>query len=139
MRSDLEFPDNEEDVIPVSRGLGGVAFTTGRPVIENDYQNATYALRNALRNQVRAAASVPLIVQDGVVGALGVVAYDERRFDDGDLALLSLLAAEIAPAMEAARLHAGLINKARRGDHARVPHRVLLDAAGARAWPAARG
>lgn len=106
--SDLEFPDNEEDVIPVSRGLGGVAFTSGRPVIENDYQNATYALRNALRNQVRAAASVPLIVQDGVVGALGVVAYDERRFDDGDLALLSLLAAEIAPAMEAARLHAGL-------------------------------
>ena len=106
--SDVEFPDNEDDIIPATRGRGGIACTTGRPVIENDYLRATFALRNALRHKVRAAASVPLIVQDRVVGALGVVAYDERRFDESDVALLSLLAAEIAPAMEAARLHAGL-------------------------------
>ena len=49
------------------------------------------------------AIAVPLVVDDRPIGVIGLWTYTRRRFSQDDVALLSLFAAQVAPALEAAR------------------------------------
>lgn len=54
----------------------------------------------------KAWAAIPLRLDEGVIGALGVTYSEERAFDDADKAFMNAIAQQIAQAMERAQLYA---------------------------------
>jgi PAS domain S-box-containing protein len=90
----------------VGEGGPGQAFTRGEPVVVQDYQNWEHASAWARDLQVQTAAAVPLLVGDRPIGVLSAYACAPHQFADEDLQLLTLLAAQVGPPLEAARLYA---------------------------------
>jgi signal transduction histidine kinase len=104
------FSSDADDYFPAEPlrpgyGVAGVALQIGQPVVVNDYPNWPNAAPWAVTNGVRAAIGVPLQVADHITGAMSVRAYEPRQWTSDDVQMLTLLAAQVAPALEAARLH----------------------------------
>ena len=103
---DLEEGDGrarEGQIWPVEGSPAGRAVETRRPASFD--RAALEALdselaRGLLADGVRAVLSVPLIVHDRVLGALGVASLEERTFSASDVALLSQVANQVAPAVQ---------------------------------------
>jgi diguanylate cyclase (GGDEF)-like protein/PAS domain S-box-containing protein len=87
-------------------GTIGVAYQERRPVVVDDYQGWSNAVSPYLDLGIGSAVAVPLIAHDLAIGALSVWTMEPRHFDDDDVQLLTLLAAQLAPSLEAARLYA---------------------------------
>jgi signal transduction histidine kinase len=94
-----------EPAIAWGSGAAGQAVALGEPVMVYDYLTWPDAGVWALANGVRSAMAVPLQVADHRTGALSVRTYAPRQWTDDDVQTLTLLAAQIAPALEAARLY----------------------------------
>ncbi|HLQ32147.1 MAG TPA: GAF domain-containing protein [Chloroflexota bacterium] len=92
------------DVRP-GQGASGVAFQQGRPVIVADYATWDHALPVVVPSNVAAAVAVPLLLNERALGSLTVRAHAPRAFTSPEVQLLSLLAAQVTPALEAARLY----------------------------------
>jgi diguanylate cyclase (GGDEF)-like protein/PAS domain S-box-containing protein len=90
------------------KGVAGLAFQRAEPVIINDYPNWEGAVPWALKNGVRAALGIPLVARGRAVGGMAVLTHAVGGFDADDLQLLSLLAAQVAPSLEAGRLDVDL-------------------------------
>ena len=97
-------PNARTPLLP-SEGIVGRAFQLGRAVLIDDYPHSARAISWAVESGTRSAAAVPLIV-DG--RTIGVLAARNNRVE-ANLAeqaeVLTLLAAFVAPALEAARLY----------------------------------
>jgi PAS domain S-box-containing protein len=100
--------------ITPDNGIIGRVFTTRRPVRVNDYVNWPHAAEWAIRDGAKAALFVPLLIREQPVGVLGVISYEQRIFSEEDELVLTLLAAQVAPALETARLHAEVERRGRR-------------------------
>src|SRR5205085_1916178 len=85
-----------------------IAFQKAGPIVINDYPNWEGAVGWALANGVQAAVGIPLLARGRPVGGMAVLTHRARRFDDDDLRLLNLLAAQVAPSLEAGRLDVDL-------------------------------
>ncbi len=95
--------ENEpEPRIPLGRGAAGQA-ALGQPVVVDDYQSWPHAGDWAAAAAVRSAIAVPLQVADRRIGAISVRTYAPRHWSDDDTQTLTLLAAQIAPVLEAAQ------------------------------------
>jgi signal transduction histidine kinase len=94
-----------EPTIAWGSGAAGQAVSLGEPVIVDDYPTWPHAGVWALASGVRSAMAVPLQVADRRTGALSVRTYAPRQWTSDDIQTLTLLAAQIAPALEAARLY----------------------------------
>ncbi len=94
-----------EPTIAPGSGAAGMAFLHGRPVLVDDYLNWPHAGSWAAANGVTSAMAVPLQVADQRTGAVSVRTYAPRHWTDDDAQTLTLLAAQVAPALEAARLY----------------------------------
>ena len=92
-------------IVAVGEGTAGIAFERGEQVLVEDYPGWEYAVPDALARGMKSVIAMPLLVQARPVGALTLSFTTPRRFEAEDLRLLSLLAAQVAPALEAARLH----------------------------------
>ena len=90
------------------KGVAGLAFQRLEPVIIDDYPNWEGAVPWALANGVKAAVGIPLVARGRIVGAMAVLTHAVGGFDADDLRLLSLLAAQVAPSLEAGRLDGDL-------------------------------
>ena len=90
------------------KGVAGLAFQRELPLIIDDYPNWEGAVPWALANGVRAAVGIPLMARGRTVGAMAVLTHAVGGFDADDLRLLSLLAAQVAPSLEAGRLDVDL-------------------------------
>jgi len=97
--------DEPEPEIPPGMGAAGQAFLRGEPVLVDDYPNWPHAGQWAQANGVQSALAVPLQVADRRTGAVSVRAYVPRRWTAQDAQTLTLLAAQVAPALEAAHLY----------------------------------
>ena len=95
------FPRN----VAIGEGTAGIAFERGEAVVVEDYGGWEHAVADSLARGLKSVVAVPLLVRDRPVGALTVSFTTPRRFQKEDLRLLTLLAAQVAPALEAARLH----------------------------------
>ena len=95
------FPRN----VAIGEGTAGIAFERGEAVVVEDYAGWEHAVADSLARGMKSVVAVPLLVRDRPVGALTVSFTTPRRFQKEDLHLLTLLAAQVAPALEAARLH----------------------------------
>jgi len=106
--ADSEIDFDPDRVIPVaSAGAQGLAFTTGEPVVIPDYPSWEGRVESEVR-RVASALVVPLQVRQRRVGTVAVNYGVPHQFGADDVQLLSLLAAEVAPSLEAARLHEDL-------------------------------
>jgi signal transduction histidine kinase len=97
--------DRPEPTIVWGAGAAGQAVALGEPVMVAEYLTWPHAGDWALANGVRAAMAVPLQVADRRTGALSVRTYTPRQWTATEVQTLTLLAAQIAPALEAARLY----------------------------------
>jgi diguanylate cyclase (GGDEF)-like protein/putative nucleotidyltransferase with HDIG domain len=78
---------------------------TGQPLLIRDhYQEETQRLGFVPMRQPGSICGVPLILNDQPIGVMVAHSPNERVFDEGDVALMSLLASEAGIAMEKARL-----------------------------------
>jgi len=91
-------------------GAGADALRRGEALVLDDYPSWEGANPGAVARGVLSAVIVPLHVRDRVIGTLGVQSVTRRSFPGTDVELLSLIAAAIGPAIEAARLHADLVH-----------------------------
>src|ERR1700737_1400002 len=90
------------------KGVAGLAFQRQEPLIIDDYPKWEGAVPWALANGVKAAVGIPLVARGRIVGAMAVLTHAVGGFDADDLRLLSLLAAQVAPSLEAGRLDVDL-------------------------------
>jgi diguanylate cyclase (GGDEF)-like protein len=97
--------DGRSHLLP-DQGTTAMAFRLMKPVLIDDYPGWEFASARPVRRGLRSVASVPLIVRDSAVGALTVRTREPRSWTAADAQLLHLLAAQVAPGLEAARLHA---------------------------------
>jgi PAS domain S-box-containing protein len=92
-------------VLKYGEGAAGVVAQTGKPLIIDNYRR--WPSRAAVYEKdspFGAVLSAPMIWQRKVIGVIHVLRYDERRFTEGDLELLTLFANHAAIAVENARL-----------------------------------
>lgn len=95
-------------IYPPGDSVPGVVFERGEPLVLDDYlawEGATPAAKSA---GVHSVAAVPILANDRTVGSLVVWTRTSRSFVPGHVQLLVLFAAQVGPAIEAARLHAEL-------------------------------
>jgi signal transduction histidine kinase len=91
--------------LPVGAGAVGQAFLTGEPVLVDDYQSWPHATNWGTTHYVCSAMAVPMSIAERNTGAVVVRSYTPRHWTDDDVQTLTLLAGQIAPALEAARTH----------------------------------
>ncbi|HEV7662510.1 MAG TPA: GAF domain-containing protein, partial [Chloroflexota bacterium] len=97
--------DDPEQPLPIGVGAAGQALLLGRPVAVDDLQAWPHASPWVAARGVRSALAVPLTVNDRRTGAVAVRTSVPRQWTENDAETLTLLAAQIAPPLEAARLH----------------------------------
>src|SRR4029079_3129709 len=91
--------------MPISQGVGGKVFTTGKPLVVEDYD--TYEGRHPRWiGKVGSVVGVPLHVAGRVFGVLGVASgTSERVFRQPEVEALTRFAQLASMALENARLH----------------------------------
>jgi len=94
-----------EPPIPIGEGAAGQALLLGKPMLVDDYGNWPQAGAWAAAASVRSAIAVPLLIAERRTGALSVRTYAPRQWTEEDAQILTLLAAQIAPVLEAAQLY----------------------------------
>jgi PAS domain S-box-containing protein len=88
----------------------GESFRSRKPIVCNEYQEYSNAIDRSRSDGVTGFVSVPLLVGDVAVGALGVVSIEKSHFTDADAKILGFLADQAGAALEAARLRAILLD-----------------------------
>jgi PAS domain S-box-containing protein len=115
----LEVADHLESEgmrVAVRRGEGvvGQVFATGSSVAVRDYEKWEHRLDWSVALGHKSLLAVPLVVNDATAGALITRFKERREFDRDELQVLTLIAGQVAPILEAARLHEGLAVSERR-------------------------
>lgn len=85
-------------------GAAGAAFLREEPLVVSDYQNWEHAVTWALDAGMKNALVVPLMLRGKAVGVLAVHSERSAPFTAGDVRALTLMAAQVAPALESSRL-----------------------------------
>jgi len=97
-------------IIASGEGSAGIVYERGEPLLVEDYPRWEHAVPDAINRGMKSVLAVPLIVRQQPVGALTVSFNTQRPFTDEDLRIQMLLANQVAPALEAARLHDALVD-----------------------------
>jgi formate hydrogenlyase transcriptional activator len=104
----FDLPDNfppieEGTTMPLEGSVGGLAFTTGRPVFmsrpDPEAPSSEFD-RRLIEGGIRSGGVVPLIAHDRKLGFLGVGSFREDAFSETDQELLCHIANQIAIAVE---------------------------------------
>jgi PAS domain S-box-containing protein len=93
---------------PIASGQGavGLAFQRREPVLVGDYARWKEAPPDLVAFGLRATIAVPLLLGERAIGALAVGYQTARQLTDEQARVLTLLAALIAPTLEATRCYA---------------------------------
>ena len=93
--------------IPLGAGIAGRVASTGKPILVRDLEKELAdAPRNRGHYRTRSLLSVPLVYRGETIGVLNMNnKKDDALFTAGDLNLLTLLANQVAIAIQNARLH----------------------------------
>ncbi len=91
----------------LGEGISGRVAQTGEAILVENISTDPRAVQPTLINAegLRAFASVPLRSKDKVLGVFNIASHEARKFSPEDIQLLNSIAAQIAIAVENARLH----------------------------------
>jgi GAF domain-containing protein len=97
----------DDQPLRAGQGAAGQAVLRRETVVIDDYDTFEHAVAWALDRKLRAVEAVPLMLGERPVGALVIRFYSQRhKLGPDEDTILKLLAAQAAPALEAARLYA---------------------------------
>ncbi|MGH7776638.1 MAG: GAF domain-containing protein [Candidatus Dormibacterales bacterium] len=108
-------------------GMAGLAFQTRRATAVEDYRTLPARVPSAAARQIAGALAVPMVIGLDAIGALGLWTYEQRRFREDEVHLLSLFAAHVAPVLQAAR---AAEDRRRQGQAFRALHELSMAASG---------
>ena len=93
--------------VKVGEGIAGWVLEQGKPLLLTDRRPADRTIREAMRREeLSSALCVPLKIKGRVIGVLNAgKTSPESPFDDRDLELLSILAGQVAIAIENSHVH----------------------------------
>jgi len=96
-----------EMCLSLGEGIAGRVAQTGEAILVEDISVDGRAARADLiaAEGLRAFASVPLRSKEKVLGVINIASHKARKFSSGDVRLLNSIAAQIAIAVENAKLH----------------------------------
>jgi diguanylate cyclase (GGDEF)-like protein len=120
-----DVPDPALQWIRSGTGVSGLAFAERREVVIDDYVGWPGHLEGA-QTPLASAAATPMIIGDRVAGVLTIGALAPRHFSPEEMRVLSLFAAEVAPAIETSRLLAAAQHAARYDVLTGLPNRALF-------------
>jgi len=87
-------------------GIAGDVIRKGKPRIDNDYAASKNRRTEFVGAGVSAVASVPLMIGDRCIGAIGVMDLGKgRRFTEDDIDILTLVSRQASVAVDNARLY----------------------------------
>jgi PAS domain S-box-containing protein len=93
-------------ILKLNEGVAGRVFQTKQPLIVNDYTRWTGRAALQITESSSAVLGVPLLSQGRAIGVLNVFANSElRTFNSADVHLAEMFAAQVAIAIENARLY----------------------------------
>jgi two-component system, cell cycle sensor histidine kinase and response regulator CckA len=98
-----EFSPSLHIHLPLDSSLSGTVISSGKPFITTDLQQETGFYRADLRGNMRAAACVPLLVQEEVIGTIWVSRPNE--FSPAELRLLTAITDMAANAIHRTTLY----------------------------------
>jgi signal transduction histidine kinase len=93
--------------VPIDNSLAGTIFRTSQPLVLNNVEHDPrhYApVSNHIKFKVNSLLGVPMPIKERMMGVLEAVNKRECGFTDGDVAILSVIAAHAAIAINNARL-----------------------------------
>jgi formate hydrogenlyase transcriptional activator len=104
----LDFPDSrgifvEGVMVPIAGTMPGDAFRTGKPMVINRLDAAELPpemYKKAAAEGLNSFCDVPLISRQRILGVLAVGRHEENTFDQEEVAFLSLVANQVAIAVE---------------------------------------
>ncbi|HEX6512456.1 MAG TPA: GAF domain-containing protein, partial [Chloroflexota bacterium] len=99
-------PFHSSPVLKAGQGVAGHAFELGQTIVIEEYDSWGGQLASAIARGLKSVVAVPLRVEERTTGVLVARSYKRRTFDQSEIDLLELLGAQVAPALQAARLHA---------------------------------
>ncbi len=94
----------EAVTVPIGQGFAGRIAASRRPMVVEDMANYD-VVSPYLRERVKSAVGVPLLVDDEMIGVMHTSSTTTRTFDDADVALLVLAAERAALAIRRADLY----------------------------------
>jgi len=97
---------NDDHPLQLGQGAAGQAVQRREAVVVQDYTHWEHAVAWGVLRKLQTVEAVPLMVADRSVGALIVRFYSPHPVSVEEEQILALLAAQVAPALEAARLYA---------------------------------
>jgi diguanylate cyclase (GGDEF)-like protein len=123
-RSAMTSDPGIERVLP-GTGMSGVAFVRREAVVVDDYGTWAHRLPAGTTSLVSAMAT-PLFIGDRVAGAFVIGSLTPRHFTPEEVRVLSVLAAEVAPAIESSHLLAEAQHAAHYDPLTGLPNRLLF-------------
>jgi diguanylate cyclase (GGDEF)-like protein/PAS domain S-box-containing protein len=93
-------------VLSMGQGIAGQAALHRSVLVIEDYPNWPHAVQGAVEQGLCSALAAPLVVGERVIGVLAARFTAPRRITTQHEFILTLLAAQVAPALEAVRLFA---------------------------------
>ncbi len=105
-------------------GIVGLVITTGESVIAAEVEDNPHYLN--LREETHSQLTVPITSDGKVIGAFNLESDRFNKFSEKDLEWLSVLATQVAIAIDKARLHEDLLEKKRLDEELRIAREVQL-------------
>ena len=93
----------EGQLVPLEGSMGGLAFTSGKPVFSNQIEAGRFksGFNQLIRDAgFKSGGCIPLIAHGRRLGILGVASVEEDVFSENEIGLLSQIANQIALALE---------------------------------------
>jgi diguanylate cyclase (GGDEF)-like protein len=112
--------------VPPGVGMSGVAFERREAIVVDDYLAWPHRLGQPAKASLASAIATPLFVGERAAGAFVVGSFAPRRFGPPEVRVLSVLSAEVAPAIETSHLRAAAWQAANYDGVTGLPNRALF-------------
>jgi diguanylate cyclase (GGDEF)-like protein len=112
--------------VPSGQGMSGVAFERREPIVVDDYLTWPHQLPQPAIASLVSAVATPLFIGDRAVGAFVIGSFTSRHFGSAEVRVLSVLSAEVAPAIETSHLVAAAWQTAHYDAVTGLPNRALF-------------
>ena len=94
--------------LPAGEGIIGLVADTGEPFLTNDVKKVVFHAHHHLLDDVKSELTVPIVIENQVVGVIDVQQSSPHPFTKRELDLLTAVAGQLAVALQTANLYSTL-------------------------------